>query len=515
MVPLRKKGAPGRAVIYVRVSTEQQVDNTSLDYQEAECRRHCEHERLEVVDLFREEGVSAKTADRPQLWRMINFSSKRLNRVSDVVVLESSRFSRSLEDRLALEGRLKRGGIRLTFVREPNDDDANTQFSRIQSALWAEHDNNLRSERAIAGMAETARSGRWNHVAPLGYRTGDRKIGEPSLVPIPGVAELITQGFQLMANGQLKQIEVLEKLHGAGLRTKSGQKVTRQTFSELLRRPAYMGRVRQEWCGVDVKADFDAIVDEQTFERVQSVLKGRPVALREHSTANPEFPLCGTLRCHDCGAPLRGSFSRSRNRDRHGYYACQTRECSQRSVRQDWAHLVVLERLAGLGASVGLAGALEAVLRRALDRRQAATKTMRKSLEQKVAQADVSIRRIEGLYRGGKIDDESYQTTLSDARKDRGAARSALVEHDELNDVDFEGLLRFANHALANLPSLWLEADVVRKKRIQGSIFPRGIEIADKEVRTAETSSLFSYLGSPNGAQSRMAPRAGLEPATR
>lgn len=54
-----------RSVIYIRVSTAEQVDNYSLETQLKACREYCDREGLEVDSIFREEGESAKTSARP------------------------------------------------------------------------------------------------------------------------------------------------------------------------------------------------------------------------------------------------------------------------------------------------------------------------------------------------------------------------------------------------------------------------------------------------------------------
>ena len=61
------------AVIYVRVSSDEQVNGTSLDQQEAQCRKYCKEKGFEVVAFFREEGVSAKTINRKEFIRSIEF----------------------------------------------------------------------------------------------------------------------------------------------------------------------------------------------------------------------------------------------------------------------------------------------------------------------------------------------------------------------------------------------------------------------------------------------------------
>ena len=60
-----------KAMIYVRVSSDEQVRGTSLESQEAACRRYCVARGYDVAALWRDAGESAKTADRPEFQRMI------------------------------------------------------------------------------------------------------------------------------------------------------------------------------------------------------------------------------------------------------------------------------------------------------------------------------------------------------------------------------------------------------------------------------------------------------------
>ena len=49
------------AILYLRVSTEEQVDNFSLSTQEEICRKEAMRQGMKIVKVFREEGKSAKT----------------------------------------------------------------------------------------------------------------------------------------------------------------------------------------------------------------------------------------------------------------------------------------------------------------------------------------------------------------------------------------------------------------------------------------------------------------------
>ena len=49
-----------RAIIYLRISSDKQIDNTSLETQEKISRTYCETEGFEIVEITKNEAVSAK-----------------------------------------------------------------------------------------------------------------------------------------------------------------------------------------------------------------------------------------------------------------------------------------------------------------------------------------------------------------------------------------------------------------------------------------------------------------------
>ncbi len=96
-------GRVKRAVIYLRVSTLKQVgrdtdpDGYSLPAQREACERKAESLDAEVVAVFVDRGESAKTADRPEFQRMLNFV--RTQGDIDYVILDKvDRFARNRRD---------------------------------------------------------------------------------------------------------------------------------------------------------------------------------------------------------------------------------------------------------------------------------------------------------------------------------------------------------------------------------------------------------------------------------
>ncbi len=56
------------AIIYTRVSIEEQAKHGySLSKQELECKNFAVRNGYDILKIFKEEGVSAKSTNRPQL----------------------------------------------------------------------------------------------------------------------------------------------------------------------------------------------------------------------------------------------------------------------------------------------------------------------------------------------------------------------------------------------------------------------------------------------------------------
>src|SRR4051812_29465122 len=85
-----------KAIIYTRVSSEEQVSNLSLEVQEKTCRDYCVRNGWAVEAVYREEGESAKTADRTVLRTLLADLRARPGVVEYVVVYDTSRFARDV-----------------------------------------------------------------------------------------------------------------------------------------------------------------------------------------------------------------------------------------------------------------------------------------------------------------------------------------------------------------------------------------------------------------------------------
>src|SRR5688572_15924283 len=90
------KTLTSNAVIYTRVSTKEQMEtNLSLETQKKHCEEYAHKHNLHVVSYFGGTYESAKTDERKEFQRMLNFVKKQKEKISYIVVFSIDRFSRS------------------------------------------------------------------------------------------------------------------------------------------------------------------------------------------------------------------------------------------------------------------------------------------------------------------------------------------------------------------------------------------------------------------------------------
>ena len=112
------------------------------------------------------------------------------------------------------------------------------------------------------------------------------------------------------------------------------------------------------------------------------------------------------------------------------------------------------------------------------------------------------------------IDIETYDRRAEKLREELTLAR--IDRHSgQLDELDVEGILAFAERVLPRAADLWVQASLEQRQRFQQLFFPDGISFDGKGfVGTRVTAPAFSYLRTIVDGNERMVDQAGIEPAT-
>jgi site-specific DNA recombinase len=498
------------AVIYVRVSTDEQVENTSLANQASACTAYSKARGIQVDRIFREEGRSAKTAQRPELGRLLEYCERNRKVIDLLVVHRFDRLARNVEDHLAIKATLKAAGIQLVSVTEEVDDSPGGRLFEVIFAGFAQYDNDVRAERTIEGMKNALRAGRWLWKAPIGFMKPSGDLGR-SLVPDPKTADLVLRAFERCASGTTTLREVWQEVTELGLE-RGGRALSQQQFSQMLRNPIYKGRAVSETWGIDVAGDFDPLVSDDLFSRVQEILKGCPSGGSRRVRDNPDFPLRRVVRCGSCDSPLTGSMSTSRSKKKYGYYRCHKKGCGATNVSRKVFESQFEEFLDSLEAEAGLFDLMSEIMKDALSTHVRQHAKDQKRLSEQLQQTQSRKQRLVAAYvYEERVDTSTYESERSRLDREIASLEEGIEGHcTSVADVD-AALARSAA-LLADLSGTWRRLERRYRPQFARALFPAGMRYIDGVIGTAEKPWLFGLRGDENAQDDALAPPTGFEP---
>ncbi len=270
------------AVLYVRVSTKEQAERDgdpegySIPAQREACQRKATSLGAIVIDEFVDRGESAKTADRPELQRLLELV--RNTPPTFVIVHKIDRLARNRADDVEINLEFKKAGVQLVSVTENIDDTpSGILLHGIMSSIAEFYSRNLANE-VIKGSVQKAKSGGTPSKAPIGYLNVRRiENGQESrTVEIdPERGPLMQWAFEEYSNGEWTLRKLLAEVTDRGLTSTGGPNTPSKPlglshFHGLLRHPYYIGIVRYK--GVLYEGRHEPLVSQETWDRVQTLL---------------------------------------------------------------------------------------------------------------------------------------------------------------------------------------------------------------------------------------------------
>ena len=357
---------PKRAVSYIRVSTREQAqrggseEGFSLPAQREANKRKAQSMGALVVKEFADRGESARSANRPELQKMLAYL-KEDGGIDYVIVHKLDRLARNRADDVEINRAFEEAGVRLVSTSENIDQTPGGMLLHgIMSSIAEFYSRNLANE-VIKGMGEKARNGGTLGKAPLGYvnvRGRDEHGREVRTVELDQQrAPLLRLAFSEYATGNWTVSQLAKHLAGLGLDvpatpSKPARPITKGRLHTLLRHPYYKGVVQFQ--GVEYPGKHEPLVDEETWQAVQAVLGSHRSGERERM--HNHF-LKSTVVCGQCGARLSVQNAKNSKGTIYPYFVCARRcrlhDCTFTAVLID----VVEDRMSDLYRTIQLSAA--------------------------------------------------------------------------------------------------------------------------------------------------------------
>ena len=482
-----------KAVIYLRVSTEEQVDNYSLETQERICTQEAQRRGIEIVQIFKEEGRSAKNIiGRPVLIETLAFCRKNKREIGALIVYRLDRLSRQLQDYLVIRKKLIESGITVISASEPTGNSPTERFVESMLASFAQMDNDVKSERTKNGLRARFLAGLPSGTPPFGYKNENGYA-----VKDPVMWNNIKKAWELMATGTKTLSEMAKIMNHWGLRQpfKGKQYLLQpQAISRMFRNKFYIGILTSERYPEEVRGQHIPMISEALFYQVQAAIDGRNtninVTLPKRLKDNPEFPLRGIAKC-TCGNTLTGAWSKGEHA-RYAYYICNKR-CGAKSVPVDKLNQAVIAFLSSITPTKEGLDAFIAMLRRTYHGRSA-------QLIKRREQADIELKK---LY---ELRQSLIQKNLSSVYSDEiFKEQNNLIEekitaihvaqNDELlQQYNLEAIVTFMKEKFANLGTTYQLSNLSQIRVLISSIMPAGMLWSYPGLSNSQISPIYQQI---------------------
>lgn len=256
-----------KVAIYTRVSTQEQAtEGYSLEAQEKVLREYCALKKYQIVDVYSDEGISGKDIDhRPEMKRLL--SDAEAQKFNIILVWKLTRFSRRLSDLTRACEDLEKWNVFLVSYSESFDCSTPAgKMIRNMLGTVAQFEREVIAENVKLGLNARAEKGKRTCSYVLGYN----KDGKDSLIINEKESEYIK--FVYDSYLMYKSLsEVARLCNKKGYKGKRGKSPSPQSILVLLTRPLYCGY--NSYCGKIYKGKHESIIDVETFNKVQSLLK--------------------------------------------------------------------------------------------------------------------------------------------------------------------------------------------------------------------------------------------------
>lgn len=315
-----------KAVGYVRVSKEEQAEkDLSIPAQKAKIISYCQSQDWDLIDIYVDDGYSAKDLERPEIRRLIRDCKKK--EFEAVIVVKLDRISRNQKDILyLLEDVFAPHNIGFKSVTQSFD--TTTAFGKAaigMLAVFAQLEREQLIERVQDAKKEAAKQGRYmGGPVPLGYKYNRMA---KSIEIDAAQAEIVRLIYEKYLTNEIGCQALAELLDKENFRPPKAKHWSHTAVHKILTNPFYAGFIAHK--GQLYKGQHPAIIEPDKWQQVQSIMSSR----NKYLPAGRSGLVSGLVICGECGAKMRTknvwqNYPRTDPKKIIRYYVCYSQDGS-------------------------------------------------------------------------------------------------------------------------------------------------------------------------------------------
>lgn len=478
-----------RAIIYLRISTDRQ-SNYSIEGQQMHVRSWCERNNVEVIDVFTDEGYSARNFDRPDYKRLDIFIKQHYRTVDYLVVNSFDRFSRDAGEAIVAIKKLQKSyAIKVVSVTEGVTFDADDPGSFFYAGLMLlkGEDEIIRNKSRINLGIYTAKKkeGRYLGASPIGYLNKRDEKNKPIIIPDSDKAPIIKYIFDAFLNN-IPILEIRKQAQQMGFHQKGNSAIQKvlvnNVYIGLLHLKAY-----KDYPEEMVEGIHEPLIDKTTWYDVQKKLKWGQKTVQ---IINDDMPLRSVLLCH-CKRPLTGAPSRGKLGKLYNYYKCSVAS-KHNNISVIKAHTQLSEMFTYLSLPSAMVKSLKGKSEQLMEQKFEMNHKELHTVKKKMEEANKQLQSVEEKWVNNQMSFETYNRWYRDLTDQRMALKTRVDKLSQHEDEAFI-LLQKELHQLEDMNYLYEKASTVQKQQLIRLVFDCSLYYKEGVYRTPYLMPTFSH----------------------
>ena len=472
-----------QAIIYTRVSTDEQAEKGfSLRHQKERLEHYCLVHDYPIKNHFQEDYSAKNFSSRPEFNKLLRYVQSHKRNIDILLFTRWDRFSRNVEAAYRMIRKLREMGIEVNSIEQPLD--LSQPDAKVMLAVYLvipEVENDKNSIRTKDGLRRAMKEGCFTGKAPRGYLHRRTEDGKSTLKIDPQEVHLIESSFKMYAKGIYSAEEVRKEM------LKHGMKISKNGFLSMLKNPIYIGKIvikaYKKESEMIVEGLHPAIIDNDTYDKVQLILKGKyKPKHRTLTEIDNRLPLRGFLKCPTCGKNMTGSGSKGRaGKNTYWFYHC-TRYCKTRFKAKEVNELFE-KLLSELTIEEDLNEIYKSILSGCHSKSKVDKQTMIHSLNREEAKLTKRLEMAEDSFFDREIDVQTFNGMKRRIDNRLGEIKDELKKLSTKNKV-LEKHLEKGLKGLQNLEQNYKAGTTKKKKDIIRTLFSNKLVYKDHYFKT-------------------------------